>query len=67
MRLKAGIQAFVDLTERDFLDTGLRRCDETFFNSRLGLFSLHRLVGLGYAGQANGEQQCGEHECGRPP
>lgn len=42
MRLKADIQALVDSTVSDFLDTGLRRRDETFFDSRLSVLPNHR-------------------------
>ncbi len=32
---KDGTQVLVDLTMSDFLETGIRRCKETFFNSQL--------------------------------
>jgi hypothetical protein len=35
MPAKAGIQKLLDFINLEFLDTGLRRCDESFFNSLL--------------------------------
>jgi hypothetical protein len=35
MPAKAGIQELIDIASPDFLDTGIRRCDESFFNSLL--------------------------------
>jgi hypothetical protein len=35
MPAKAGIQELIDFINLEFLDTGLRRCDESFFNSLL--------------------------------
>jgi hypothetical protein len=37
MSAKAGIQELIDFATHNFLDSGIRRCDELFFNSLLSI------------------------------